>query len=542
MNYCHKFKKLICFVFVVVICISTIAPAFALDSPTSALTTGLLNTSRRIKSGILSSIMALGISLHPVGLTIDQAIENAVDPLNIVSTVVESNIEDYFDRSILKIRNGSVIIDGVEYTDVWLSHEAADKFRVNALDFATAYDIASESSGIYASGAGHVAGIPMFSESGYKGVTPWFSIPPGMNTRLFYPAGIGSIGSSYSSQYKYCTALYSYNGNSYCIYNSSRIYDSPPSSVLYRLGFETSDTFPVGYVSIDGQEFRGGNGNLPFDFDSFSFDYTSSVLNPDPLPEENGIVYRVPSSVVNNYYNYYYGDSESKPDFSPSANFTFDADSPDGILASAFLADIIAHAIESILSNGDSNVTVTYAPDPSDVQPDPDPQPGIIATTPYQDLKNDINRIIETIQEGRIIQQTYWNEKWENTIAPYFKLHFEELETWWQTIMESINPIKQNIDKIKKSLDDLPDNLERHLIDTLGKGIDALKVVFLSLLGQVKSFLGIWHYVVEWLQSIATPFALFIGFLQNMSYTAILPLYACIAGTIVIAVYKRFGR
>ena len=73
---------------------------------------------------------------------------------------------DILDRSSVYVRPGFVEIDGVSYTDIWLSNDASQKFRVNAFDLETAWNIVSNSNGTYASGVGYLDGIPMFDVDG----------------------------------------------------------------------------------------------------------------------------------------------------------------------------------------------------------------------------------------------------------------------------------------------------------------------------------------------------------------------------------------
>lgn len=528
MKYCHnKTKYLISFIIVVVLCASITVPVFA--------------DFRSIGAGIMAALAALNITIES---TVADLGNSVIDFMGLPQQTITSvdwspyytDWTDYLDKSEIIISDDVTTIDGVDYRNVWLSHDAADKFRTDAFDFKTAYALTSNSNGNLASGYGTFDGIPVFRVNGRY------------VTQNFYLNGLGSysIGNaSYTltTQGTNRVLCHFVHNSSFSPTVNTSIYTFPykpfdfnsttaPQKLQYCL--YASKISNGTFDQIGGFDYTTDNNINPFEFDWVSTD----IPVESELPENHGLNFYAPVQVINNYnlspgsYPIDY-DTGTNTDVGNSIGNIL----PDVTLPSIELPDgtIVIAPVE---------IKPTFGPQTSDPStPDVPVVPDtVISLTPYQTLKQDINRIIENIQEGRILQQTYWNEKWENTIAPFFKLHFEELETWWQTIMESINPIKQNIDKIKKSLDDLPDNLERHLIDTLGKGIDALKVVFLSLLGQVKSFLGIWHYVVEWLQSIAIPFALFIGFLQNMSYTAILPLYACIAGTIVIAVYKRFGR
>ena len=54
--------------------------------------------------------------------------------------------------------------------------------------------------------------------------------------------------------------------------------------------------------------------------------------------------------------------------------------------------------------------------------------------------------------------------------------------------------------------------------------------------------MGLWHYVVEWLASVNAPFVWIFGVMSGASANMVLPIYATLAGSICIAIYKALGR
>lgn len=70
--------------------------------------------------------------------------------------------------------------------------------------------------------------------------------------------------------------------------------------------------------------------------------------------------------------------------------------------------------------------------------------------------------------------------------------------------------------------------------------INEITSVFSSAKSTIRSALGIWHYVVEWVRSITGPFNLFLGMAGRVSPYITLPVYASIAGLVILGIYKKF--
>lgn len=79
--------------------------------------------------------------------------------------------------------------------------------------------------------------------------------------------------------------------------------------------------------------------------------------------------------------------------------------------------------------------------------------------------------------------------------------------------------------------------------ETLIAGIlNQIPQVFSVIFGPIKQASSIWHYVVEWIQSIGAPFQFIWSMASGTSYYIILPVYASLAAAVVLAFYKRFGK
>lgn len=79
--------------------------------------------------------------------------------------------------------------------------------------------------------------------------------------------------------------------------------------------------------------------------------------------------------------------------------------------------------------------------------------------------------------------------------------------------------------------------------ETLISGIlNQIPQAFGVIFGPIKQASSIWHYVVEWIQSIDAPFQFIWLMASGTSYYIILPVYASLAAAVVLAFYKRFGK
>lgn len=79
--------------------------------------------------------------------------------------------------------------------------------------------------------------------------------------------------------------------------------------------------------------------------------------------------------------------------------------------------------------------------------------------------------------------------------------------------------------------------------ETLIAGIlNQIPHTFSVIFGPIKQASSIWHYVVEWIQSIGAPFQFIWSMASGTSYYIILPVYASLAASVVLAFYKRFGK
>lgn len=102
--------------------------------------------------------------------------------------------------------------------------------------------------------------------------------------------------------------------------------------------------------------------------------------------------------------------------------------------------------------------------------------------------------------------------------------------------------IRTKIDALTDALTDVGTNILEAVKEEILGDLGKLETAFAGVITRLRNAMSIWHYVVEWVGSIGSVFGWIIGFASNTSYYMVLPIYACIAGGIVLGVYRRFGR
>lgn len=545
-----RFKKLISFIFVAALIVSFSVPAFAL-------------TGQRVAAFIASALTAGNIALYPIsGAIRSSTINQVIDPLNLYTTSIEQEYTEYLDRSEIQITRNATTIDGVSYDEVWISSDAANKFRVNALDFVTAYDIASNTGGTYASGEGFVGGIPVYSVSGQSG---YFSPLYQISSVGSYNLGDFLINTTYYSSVRLNYSLtnpYGSDGSGSFLFNSEGFRANIDNQGYARIGVSNSNYVMWSSFYVDSS----GVDLTPFDFD-----YVAGVINLDPIPQDDGYIYQVPSSTINNYYYNYYGDDVTQwPDFSPGVDI--DVSTPNGLKIADFIADIIADLIEDLLKGNDNNIKVKIGPksvdpDPEpepapvpdpDIIPDPGQDPGSpsevepIADTDFSWIEELLRWIRSTIDSFRVavqnlllnLQESFnqFRESFSQAIQNILDAFQNIFEMLQDVLLDILSAIENIADFLSDLFDTLLDALEQGPVNLWRKALDVLKTVFAPILALLRSHLNLWHYVVEWVGVILSPFLFFFNIMSGTSYNMVLPIYAGIAGFIVIAIYRRFGR
>lgn len=481
-----NYKNLISLALVLILLLAVCVPSsFAID-----------NNKRRFGAMIMSALQAINITMQSTLAPAQNMLDAIADPPGYVGIYEYPWEPDWdneiLDRSSIQIWPDYTEIDGVKYTDVWLSHDAAEKFRVNAFDFKTAYNITSESTGTFADGAGYLTSngntIQMYNVNN-EIISTGVQIPA-EPTDVYYqlplyygyvlPEGtaINQIrfspdGQTYSGVTINRTGKTNYPITVYNIYNNQ-------SEVTYKA------------VNKNGSQNYSTAAGYPNTFvaSPFDFDWVSGIIPADQvLPQDTGMMIRVPSNspglqtfITNNV------------EFTNEGGVNLDFElHPELEIAVDDLLDIIA-PIVPVINTGDIQFTVNHE---APIPPVPD-TPIIDATVPQV-----VNPII-------------------NEITNYGDQITEQIPQIIETI--------PTIDSICENIDTAP----YHDLDT---GLDHLPSFFLPFITDLRSALGIWHYVTEWLAQISSTFAFVTGCLVGTSIMT--PIYAAIAGFMCIKIYRR---
>lgn len=428
---------------------------------------------------IAAAITALQITLNSVGMPAQQISNFLADPFNVAYTYQDSQLDQYFDQSKIQILPGNTIIDGKVYDDVWLSESAAEIFRVNAFDWTTAYSIASNTNGTYASGVGTWDGIPVFSNS--------------LSQR--YVLGIGS---------------YDIGNTSLVVTNNPSF--NPDIYTAYNYTFSFSDG-----TSYTGSSFDLKSDNRPFVLQVRTGNVWLGFNKNGSNNWGNAHYYTVPSSLIDRTpFSFDYVSGTIPPDQSLSSD--------DGLLI-----HIPHHSGTSHLQNFIED-NPEFA-EPGGVVVDPTIDPDI--NTKLDDLINIIAPLIPVIQASFDVAPVPVPPAPGETIAD---TDYSVLDTILQSIHNAIQAIPQAISSLG---DRILQDIEEGPIKVFDKVLDIFRTLFAPVIALITSGLSIWSYVLSWLNTISAPFNFVLSVLPS---GVLIPIYAAIAGFLCIAIFRRFGK
>lgn len=481
----------------------------------------------RLGAMVMAALTALNIALTPVSANLGDLYQFVSDPLELVYTYPEEQLDSYFDQSVIYISDGPTYIDGVPYGEVWLSNKAAEKFRVNAFDFKTAYDIASHSNGTFASGVGYLSDVPLFDIGDGHPRSQILSFNTGAQS-----ASLGDY--VFSSSFNSGNAFYKVRcvgpgidfvyGDNFQVGTVTRFGFYATDSLLthvYFSKFNSSGSF----VGRAGPDLASQFYSSPFDFD-----YVAGEIPADTvMSDDEGLKMLIPWDDVDHNLRDWV---EDHPDVvSPAgggSGVTIDMSLPDVKLDIESLIDDIIMPLIPVMPDI-SIGTMPVDPGPVD--------PTTIANTPWVTLDNRLSQIISNLAPISLIKNgiDIINTQLPNVIS--------NIQSIGSNISSAISSAASSLISSISSLGDrILEDIEQGPIRVFNKALDLLKSIFSPALFLVKNAIGIWHYVVEWISGISAPFSFFLGCYQAVGTVFMMPIYACIAGYIVIAVYRRFGR
>jgi len=459
---------------------------------------------QRTRAFIAAAITALNIQMQSSYMDVASIVEYVTDPIGVNYTYADA----WQDRPEIQIWDDYAIIDGVKYTDIWISNEAAEKFRVNANDFKTAYQIASQSSGTFASGTGELEGTKIFNVNGEERSQTTIMPTTGGDAGAYYTR---PFSSTQFNQYWWDGA-------------SASNYTRPKTSDHYWMSITRNGNDINGQVKCnDGQGgliYAGTIRNITQYYDDTDFSYTwvaQQIPADEPLTSDTGMMIRIPSE--DSQGNKWLGDFLTDyPEFNQGEPVTIDVNlDPDIMNKLDDLINIIAPIIPIINNNAGDVTFVENHDSPAPVQDT------LLPDTWWSTVENKLDEIRQTIQN----------------LNPDFSQIIQSIQTIPSAIQQAVSNITQTISNLG---DTILRDIEEGPIRLLDKLIDVLRNLFFPILATLRGFLGIWHYVVTWMSNISAPFAWIMGLMTGASPILVSPIYALIAGIIVIAVYRRFGR
>lgn len=509
-------KKIICVMLVIALAIACASPAFA-DNQLYDITPAI---KQRFGAWVASAMMAGQIFVSSVGVPITHALEWLSDPYDVSYSYADTQYQEWMDKNKIVIDKNHVQIDGVWYDNVWLSNDASEKFRTNAFDLKTALNIANNSNGVFAEGAGKITedNTPIYNINGvYR--TQGYNIP---STDGVYSIPVNKTINAANNQFRFNP------GSKYL-----GAYSDGPLNVYIEWPNYPNKTCTYKFITNSGFT-RTQQVDYPVTNEPFEYTWVSKDIDLDPLQENEGLSILVPHEDMQQWY-------DDNPGFNPQVNpeINIDIDSPD-FPDIWQMVDTLIDTIDLLLDNlPEGAVKYETQPDPVPVPPqpepepypdpepvpypDPDPDPGTtIPDIDWTDLFKTIKNIYQSIADGNVIKQVIAN-----------------INTDIRNILDNI---KWQFEQTREQIGDIADKIIHGNKDWFSDIVDSIKVPFMPIFTIFKNGVNIWHYVVDWISYIGSPFSFFFQTALSINSALILPIYASLAGTIVIAIYRRFGR
>ena len=337
---------------------------------------------QRSRAFVAAALTAINIVAESATMDTASIVEYIADPMEVQYTYLDA----WQDRPEIQIYPDYTVIDGQEYTDIWISNEAAEKFRVDAWDFKTAYNIASQSNGTFAQGVGEYDGLPVFNV-GNEYITQSIEYPYQSGNFDFGNNGRVQISNSTDGKTAYL----------YYTYGSQIAYNRPELNFPIKLrGRYANNDINVQYQYNNWSTWSNltkSPGWPTFVSQPFSYDYVAQTIPAnEQLPSDVGMMIRVPSDDGNGnrYFDTWLHDN---PEFDQGEPVTIDVNLDPTIETKLDdLLDIIIPIIPMINNNLGG---VTFVENHTEPVPQPDT---LLPNTYWSQLENKLDQIRQTIQ------------------------------------------------------------------------------------------------------------------------------------------------
>ena len=480
-------------------------------------------------AGAVSGAMsAMGVTIGSSGATAgmyDQFVSGATssDPLGDWTDPLGEYHVYYKNNAKTEIIEGQ----SVDFDLVWYSPDFAKKFQDEGIAFLNDYSITSDSSDIIRSGSGYVGNIPIFGSSsqvyvideGNYAAGPWLFnliVTNQTDSRIYWSTTINGPDGNTDGTNNY--TLTNHAGFAYEVNVNS-------SYVSLNVGNLTNS----GIIS----PVRNNNASRSYYVSQpFDFNYVSGIVDATPITSNLGLQIYIPHGYINGIADGTYSVDGGSGDDSILVI-------TEGVTDSAYHEDFR----DAEWSEGPI--------DPPVPTPTPVPVDTPLGDVPYDDFIDTFGQSVydrlDSIEESvDTVGQSVVDglSDIEGAIDTAGQSVVGEITNQGGIIKRALDTISSKIDSLVNSVDDILEAIITHPLDLFGAFLDRLTQipVIHDLFDGIKQHVGIWHYVVEWLQCICSFLTFFIGLFSDVAYCMVVPIYACVAGAICLAFYKRFGR
>lgn len=217
----------------------------------------------------------------------------AEDRINYLFPVLGDTISDYMNASTIRVNQGVVTIDGVEYDELWISPGTfTDGLKTDLFDFKTKWAVLSGQAGTLASGEGYLGNIPMYNVNGTirsQGISSKYYW--NFNNEVIIQAeDVGSNGRE-AYQYRNGTKLTPY----------LNLFSNRTDDIVYYLTLDNIRANSGGYNYYATYRYKPTYISQPFQFDYVS----GEIPQESEIPQEYGLSLKIPHDKLETFYNTY---------------------------------------------------------------------------------------------------------------------------------------------------------------------------------------------------------------------------------------------
>ena len=506
------------------------------------------STANAIEAPIV--IGGAAIALGGLAWAISNAMGVSFDLQNYTSQTVDSFIDPYYQIQQTLTTSDFTFVKAFRlgYDALQLSLSAYNAIKSGAENLITGSNIQDNTSGT----------IPGITTDGYDtklGILQHATVQHAIGATWTYNFGRYTFVLNDQNQYGYTTCKFYVAGTQYG-QDATYISTSAPQDLYFKIGASGN----TAYLQV---------GKTPDGLALQSSPFTISRTTTQALPYESEIV---DTSFADNALQ----------------NVTVIIPQQGSLTAASPLDDILAAINELALDNNPAvsvEVDVAPAPTPTPLPTDAlgdipfntfmeyygesvfqkiDEQTTVVDTFGQSALEklDDNNEALDTIGQA-IDNQTDVIDTYGQSVIEVLEDQTEVIDTVGQDVVDAVDAVDTNIQTgngilsgirslVGSAVDTLEDigEMVGELVEDIVLGTETLisgilnqiPSLFNVILSPIKTAASIWHYVVEWIQSIASPFQFIWSMANGTSYYIVLPVYASLAAAVVLAFYKRFGK